>query len=107
MTKFQARDIAEKITNDQLLEMFQSAMRNITDWTEISKVNKSISKGTAWNILAKDFDIRHNYSIMAKKNMVREFGDFLPIELKINKKVKVKPKACIHQEPNFGIINYK
>lgn len=78
MNKRSARKIAETITNDQLLEMFNRAKEGITDWTKTSSVNKGMTKGAAWNILAKDFDVSAKHHILVKTNMVREFGDYLP-----------------------------
>jgi len=102
MNRANARKIAETITNEQLQQMFDTAKDNITDWTKISSVNKGITKGTAWNILAKNFDVTIEHHILGKTNMVREFGEFLPIELNPNKKKIIQNvKSPIHQEPNF------
>ena len=101
MNKTDARMIATEISNKQLFDMFESAKKEIKDWSKRSRVNKSFSIGTAWNILAKDFDIDHNYHILAKKNMVWEFGDYLPDDLKIKKSDKKLPKIQ-HQEPIFN-----
>lgn len=101
MNRIEAKKIAEKITNEELAEMFDNAKANITDWTKVSVVNKGMSKGSAWNILASDFDIETNYNILAKVNMVREFGEFLPNYLKPvkeNKKININ---VVHQEPRF------
>lgn len=100
MNRYDAKRIAQTITNDQLDQMFQKAKESITDWTKTSSVNKGLTKGAAWNILAKDFDVNHSYHILAKANMVREFGEFLPEELKPQKKEK-NPSTPIHQEPIF------
>ena len=100
MNRPNAKKIAKTITNEQLLEMFNRAKSTIVDWTKVSNVNKGLTKGTAWNVLAKDFDITKNYHILAKGNMVREFGEFLPEELKIKKVKRVFPKP-IHEEPKF------
>jgi hypothetical protein len=35
-----------------------------------------MTKGTAWNILASDFDVTHSYSNIAKVNMIRESVSF-------------------------------
>lgn len=100
MNRSIAKQIAENITNAQLQEMFNRAKVGIIDWTRVSSVNKGMSKGAAWNVLAKDFDINHSYHIMAKINMVREFGEFLPDELK--PKIKKREKInIIHQNPIF------
>jgi hypothetical protein len=100
MNRKLAKEIAEKITNEELQTMFDAAKVGITDWTVVSSVNKGMSKGAAWNILANDFDVNQKHHIMAKINMVREFGDFLGESFKPAK--KVKPIITIHhQEPKF------
>jgi hypothetical protein len=101
MNKNDAKRIAEIITNEELLEMFVNAKSNITDWTQVSKVNKGMSKGTAWNILASDFNVEKTYNNLAKVNMVREFGKYLPNHLKPVKKLKPKIIKMVHHEPNF------
>lgn len=104
MNKNDARKIAETITNEQIHQMFENARLKITDWTRVSSVNKGMTKGTSWNILAKSFDIKINYHILAKINMVREFGEFLPDQLKpkkVNKQLFNKPP--VHQEPELNI----
>lgn len=101
MNRTDAKHIAEKITNEELAEMFENAKANITDWTKVSAVNKGMSKGAAWNILASDFDVSKTYHNLAKVNMVREFGEFLPSYLKPAKKVKAETTKVVHQEPRF------
>ena len=101
MNKKLAKEIAEKITNEELQDMFNAAKIGITDWTVVSNVNKGMSKGSAWNILASDFDVNQKYHPIAKTNMIREFGDFLSESFKPVKKVKVKINV-VHQEPKFS-----
>ena len=101
MNRNDARRIAENITNQQLMDMFERAKLEIKDWTKVSIVNRGLTKGTAWNILAKDFDTDTNYHILAKTNMVREFGEFLPNELKPIKKIKSQQTKPTHQDPIF------
>jgi hypothetical protein len=101
MNRSDAKKIAETITNEELNEMFENAKANITDWTKVSNVNNGMSKGSAWNILASDFDIETNYHNLAKINMVREFGEFLPNHLKPVKETKIKNINVVHQEPRF------
>lgn len=101
MNRNDARKIAEIITNNQLKEMLDSAQKNITNWDKVSSVNKGITKGTAWNILGKDFDVNHKYHILAKTNMVREFGEYLPEDLKPVKKQKTPIVKPVHQDPVF------
>lgn len=101
MNRRDAKIIAETITNQQLFDMFEKAKTEIKDWTQRSIVNKGLSKGIAWNILAKDFDINTEYRTFSKVNMIREFGDFLPEELKPPKKKKKKLDDPAHQDPIF------
>lgn len=102
MNKTNARKIAEFITNEQLQQMLDKAKIEIKDWTKVSSVNKGMTKGTSWNILASDFDVNKTYHIIAKTNMIREFGEYLPENLKIKKIPKDNMiKKPIHQEPKF------
>lgn len=102
MNRNLARKIAETITNEQLQQMFNNAKEGIKDWNVVSDVNKGMTKGMGWNILAKNFDVNGNHHIMAKQNMIREFGDFLPEELKPVKEPKsINSKPPVHQDPIF------
>ena len=106
MNRTDARKIADKITNEQLVQMFEAAKKGIKDWTMVSDVNSGITKGTAWNILAKDFDMQRKYHILAKTNMVREFAEYLPTELLPPKKIKRENKTKpYHQDPVFSNDN--
>ncbi len=100
MNKTEAKRIAETITNMEILAMFDNAKENIKDWSVVSVCNKGLSKGCAWNILASDFDLTHNYHVLAKTNMVREFGDYLPWYKKPTKTAKPTTNV-VHHEPNF------
>ena len=97
MNRNEARKIAETITNEQIKEMFDKAQSEIKDWAKVSSVNKGLTKGSAWNILTKAFNVDDKIHILAKTNMVREFGDFLPIELRIPKKIKKEMKPPCQQ----------
>lgn len=101
MNRRDAKIIAETITNEQLQTMFDVAKSEITNWKERSKVNQSLTKGTAWNILAYDFDVNKTHGNLAKVNMIREFGDHLPEDLKVVKPKKSEKGKAIHQEPKF------
>ena len=96
-----AREIAETISNEQIQQMFDNAKAKIKDWTKTSLVNKGMTKGLAWNVLAKDFDLESKHHILGKTNMVREFGEFLPDELKPKKKEKSGFTHPTHQDPDF------
>jgi len=101
MKKSDAKQIAETITNEQILEMFNKAKVGIKDWTQTSACNKSVSKGVAWNVLASNFDVKYQYSDLAKTNMVHEFGDFLQDNLKPKSAVMRDPPSVYHQDPVF------
>lgn len=104
MNRKDARKIAEEISNDELMEMFKRAKQEINDWETVSRTNKGLSRGVAWNILASDFNPKQNYHIMAKQNMIREFGEYLPDYLQPTKRSQ-KPKSdgsYTHIEPDFS-----
>ena len=103
MNKTDAKKIAETITFSQLQEMFNNAKDNIIDWRAVSNVNNRMTKGYCWNIL---FPASRNKGIInqksALKNMIWEFGDHLPEELKIKKQTKEKSTVSVeHQQPRF------
>ena len=100
MNRYDARIIAETISNEELQAMFDRAKNGIKDWTQTSHINRGITKGVAWNVLAKDFDVNKKYPDIAKRNMVREFGEYLPGTRKLRKPPKpdIPPQ---HQEPIF------
>lgn len=104
LTRKQCREIAEKITNDEIMQMFESAKNNITNWSRISNSNKRMTKGMAWNLLAKDFDVNKEYPGLIKLNMLIEFGEYIPANLKPYKQFKKpekKEKQIKHEEPIF------
>lgn len=98
MERHQALKIAETISNQDLATMFENAKNSITDWTKVSAVNKTMTIGVTWNLLANDFDVSKNYQILAKTNMVWEFGAFLPPHIE---RFDPKPIQVHHQEPKF------
>jgi hypothetical protein len=102
MNRNDARKIAQIITNEQLQQMFDNAKKGIKDWTKVSSINKGFTKGTVWNIFTKDFDVNNRINILGKINMIREFGKFLPAELKPEKKKK-QIKSPVHQDPIFKV----
>lgn len=102
MNKADAKIIAQDITREQLAEMFARAQAGITDWRKPSPVNKAISLGKAWNILAAAFNSRHKLPYPVRINMVWTFGDYLPDSLRPTPKPglskPVRPDF-IHEEP--------
>lgn len=102
MNRNDAKTIAKTITNEQLQDMLNRAQSEIKDWTKTSICNKGCTKGTAWNILGKGFDLNQDYHILAKNNMVREFGEYLPESLKpVKHKEHLSAKPPVHQDPLF------
>lgn len=104
MNKYEARELADKITEAEMTEMFENAKVGIKDWTKVSRINKGITKGVAWNILYDTFTLQSFRIIsgLAKRNMIFEFQDFLPKHLIPEKKVKNKSEIKVqHQNPIF------
>lgn len=102
MNRKDAKLIAETITYEQLEQMFESAKENITDWTQTSTVNQTMSKGMAWNILYPALSEDMKYRSTGIKNMIWEFGDYLSDELKPTKVTeKELRKYVYHEEPKF------
>jgi len=102
MNRNDARKLADIVTNEQLKQMFDNAKVNIKDWNKVSSCNLGFTKGVAWNILAKDFDVTKPIHVLGKTNMIREFGEFLPGELK--QKIARQKKSYgkpVHHDPIF------
>lgn len=97
MERNAAKKIAETVSVEDLKQMFINAQNGIKEWTKVSRVNKGLTKGTAFNILSK-CGVDEKSSILAKTNMVREFGEWLP-----NYEKEIKPTRqeviTTHQEP--------
>jgi len=102
MNKRDAKLIAKTITNAQLQDMLDAAKIGITDWTVVSVVNRICSKGVAWNILANVFNVDDEFHhLLHKMNLIREFGEYLPEDLKPKPKPKKPFIKPIHQDPIF------
>ncbi len=108
MNRKTARELAERLSEETIRQMLQTAWSNMPDWRAPSRVNKSITKGTAWNILTlllEDTRLADKLapapiSILGKTNMIWEFGEFLPPEYKPKSKKRNPPQDLIHQDPN-------
>lgn len=98
MTRNEAKQIAEKVTVAELKQMFINAEKGIKDWNKVSTVNSGMTKGTAFNVLSK-CGISDDTHILAKINMVREFGEWLPNPYNLPKKERKKPNQVTHQQP--------
>lgn len=101
MNKQEASKLAETVTGEQLTQMFLNAQESIKDWRQVSRVNKSMSKGTAFNILSAGCrDAKSLAQKIAVTNMIWEFGEYLPGYKK--PLAKERPEIAVHhQEPKF------
>ncbi len=79
-------------------ELRYEAVSSDTDWERQSRVNKGMTIGTTFNVLSK-CGVDSNTHILAKINMLREFGEYLPDYEPPAKKTK-KNSSAHHQEPN-------
>lgn len=101
MNRNEAKQLADTATPEQLRQMFLNAQERITDWRQVSRVNKSMSKGTAFNILsAGSLDVKTFASKIAVTNMIWEFGEYLPGYTKPLAKERTEISVH-HQEPKF------
>ena len=98
MTRTDARKLAEIITVSELKETILNAYSLIDDWTVPSKVNKGMSKGTAFNVLTCG-EITENMHVIAKINIIREFSLYLPEKYRVFKKESAKTITLCHQDP--------
>ena len=104
MGKNEAKRIAEIITYEMVLEMFERAKDGIKDWESASNVNKGLSKGAAWNILYPgrlDHSIMKGNHKLALINMLREYGDFIKDEYPKPQKPQKEKLEIFHQNPKF------
>lgn len=104
MNRKDSKQIAETITNEEILVMLSRAKDRIKDWTQTSRINKNMTIGTAWNILTRDFNVENNIPNLHKVNLIREFGDYLPTHLKIKKETNISEVIITHQIPNLNNI---
>lgn len=91
------KELADNVTAADLKAMFIRAWNSVPEWTSPSRNNKGMSIGTVFNIFTA-IDITDNLSIQAKRNMINEFGEYLPDWEPIRK--EEKPKIIpTHQSP--------
>lgn len=108
LSKKECKKSAETISNQGLKEMLDSARDNVEDWKKSSDINKRMSKGTAWNMFAKDFDVEEVYSTVLKLRLLQEFSEFLPSYLRPKKEFKKpekKESSIKHEAPIFESDN--
>lgn len=101
MDKTHAKTLSLRLDNYHLKQMLDTAKEEIKDWTVASKINKGLSKGTAWNILASEFDVNNYVSNLHKYNLIREYGEYLPEDLQPRKKQPKPEVVPVHQDPIF------
>jgi len=77
MSSHEARKLAESISLEDLKAMFRNAAEKTTDWHTQSSVNRGMTKGTSFNLFTKG-DFEKMPHVLAVKNMIWEFGEFLP-----------------------------
>ncbi len=105
MNRKDAKLIAKTITFEQMFKMLDNAKKLTTNWRETSRVNMAMTKGTAWNMLARPFMTNNDVDEYSKYYLIYEFGDYLPDDLKIKKVKKVNYTIPHHQEPIFDENN--
>jgi hypothetical protein len=100
-----AKDIASRISQEEMIQMLINAKNGIKDWTAPCKTNKGLSWGTAWNVMVANGGIKerdfNTIPLIVKIQLLRLFGDWLPEYLQPPKKKKIKSTNPTHQEPNF------
>lgn len=106
MNKYEAKRLAETVTLEDLKSMFRNAQENITDWTRTSRVNKGATIGTTYNLLAFEpnrYASIDEVGLIARKNMIWEFGEYLPGYEKAVAKSKAGKNVPVHQAPVFKL----
>ncbi|REC56976.1 hypothetical protein DRF62_02120 [Chryseobacterium piscium] len=101
MDKTHAKQLSLRLDNYHLKQMLDKAKEEIKDWTVASKINKGLSKGTVWNILANNFEVDKHLNNIVKYNLIREYGEFLPESLQPRKKQSKPEIIPVHQDPIF------
>src|SRR5688572_22082351 len=106
MNRHEAKKLAETVTLEDLKSMFRNAQEKVTDWTRISRVNKGATIGTTYNILAFEpnrYSSIDEVDLIARKNMIWEFGEYLPGYEKTVTKSKSGKTTPVHQAPVFKL----
>lgn len=98
-----AKKIAQKVTAEDLKFMLTEAIQKVKNWEKASSVNPGMTKGTAFNIFTK-VEITEHTHVIAKVNMIREFGGYLPDKYLEEAKPKKNTVLAVHQEPNDFLL---
>ncbi len=99
MTRSEAKKLAETVTVNDLKYMFVTAYGRVKNWEAPSRGNKGLSVGTVFNLFTKG-GISEDTHKLAKINMIREFGEYLPNYEKKKRLVLPTPNVY-HQKPSL------
>jgi hypothetical protein len=103
MNRSEAKQLAEKVTLEELRQMMNTAKEKVPDWTIASRVNKGLSLGITYNIFTagwEKYSSEKDIHILAKTNMIWAFGEYFPGYTKKVRKEKQEVVAH-HQDPKF------
>lgn len=99
MRKTKARELAKTVSLDSLKTMLIEARKNFTAWSSPSSVNIGFSKGYSFNLFVKVMqEADESLNVIAKTNMIREFGTFLP-GYEPDKIEKCRRVEAVHTDP--------
>jgi len=98
MTRAMAKEMAHKTTMQQIIEMLVKAKEQIKDWKQPNRMNKGLSNGAVFNIMAVGIKNNAEWNWLAKTNAIHAFGEYH--ELFEQFQTKKKPsRGVFHQEP--------
>jgi hypothetical protein len=90
--------LAKGISLDDLRSMLVKARTEIMDWKEPSRVNPVFDRGTAFNMFS-GCTFNGQLHLIAKRNMIWEFGEYLPGYQKPVRKKRYIPTDVHHEDP--------
>jgi hypothetical protein len=97
-TRSEATQMEKTATPETLRQMILNAQDSIKDWSVASRINPSMSRGAAFNILKGAIDSK---SELARRNLLMEFGEFHPGYQKKQRSKRSNVPVTMHQEPEF------
>jgi len=100
MQRCEARRLAETCKEEELIGMLARARVEIVDWRKPSRINPSLSRGAVFNIfIACDLKTNGAAFLMAKTNMIAEFGEYLPGYQPTKRRARRKADGLLHSDP--------
>lgn len=103
MDKKSASEIATKTTIGQLESMLRVARATFKSWKAPSAVNKSLTKGYSfnvyWEMLMEYKEEEREVPFVGVRNMIHDFGDFLPDDVKPSGSSRSDYPDPWHQDP--------